>query len=74
MKILKEEFTNGIRLGDLGSILYSYHGDIQSAIVYDLDTNTDLENGCSIDYAVKNYADSIVKRITADGNKLVITI
>lgn len=74
MKILTEEFTGGIRLGDLKSILYSRHGSTQEAIVYDLETNTDLEDDCYVDYAVKAYADRIVKRITADGDKLVITI
>ena len=41
-----------MKLKELKSILRSNRGSVQFAIVYDSKTNTDIENGCSIDYAV----------------------
>lgn len=63
-----------MKLKSLSTVLYSSRGSIQSAIVYDLSANKDLEHGCSVDYAVKHYGDSEVKQIQADNNYLVITI
>lgn len=54
-----------MKLKDLSSILYSKTGNIQFAIVYDYENNRELEHGCSIDYAVANYGDYKVKRITS---------
>ena len=63
-----------MKLRDLKNILYSTTGNVQFAIVYDPDTHTDLENGCSIDYAVKTYGDKEIERIEAYEHKLVLTI
>lgn len=63
-----------MKLGDLKPVLWSSHGNIAQAIVYDQETNEDLEYGCSVDYAVKNYADREVRRIHAYNNFLVITV
>lgn len=63
-----------MQIKDLKSILYSTTGNVQFAVVYDSKTFTDIIDGCSIDYAVKEYGDYELKRIQADGNKLVLTI
>ena len=36
--------------------------------------NTDIANGCSMEYAVYNYGDKEVKRITAYEDNIVITV
>lgn len=63
-----------MKLKELKSILYSSRGSVQFAIVYDSETNTDLVNGCSIDYAVQTFGDKEVKHIEAFENQLLITI
>lgn len=63
-----------MKLKDLKSVLYSTRGYIQFAIVYDRVNNTDLENGCSIEYAVKKYGDRTVYHIEAFENQLIITV
>lgn len=63
-----------ITLNDLSPVLKSRRGDVQFAIVYDSASNTDLENGCSIEYAVNYYGNREVKRIEAFENNLLITI
>lgn len=63
-----------MKLKDLGNVLRSTHGAIQFAIIWDEKECKDLENGCSVEYAVKEYGERTVKRINAYGNKLVITV
>ena len=63
-----------MKLSELKNILYSNRGSVQFAIVYDSKTNTDIENGCSIDYAVKTHGDKEVKRIAAFENQLLIIV
>ena len=63
-----------MKLKELKSILYSSRGSVQFAIVYDSKTNTDIENGCSIDYAVEKHGDKEVKHIEAFENQLLITV
>lgn len=63
-----------MKLTELKSILYSSRGSVQFAILYDAKTNTDIENGCSIDCIVKNYGNKEVKQIEAFENQLIITI
>lgn len=63
-----------MKLKELSGILYSNRDGIQSAIVYEQSTNTDLIDGCSIDYAVEEYAEREVKHIQAYKDKLVITV
>ena len=63
-----------MKLKDLKSVLYSSGGSIQFAIVYDSKTNTDIENSCSIDFAVEKHGDKDVVRIEALENQLLITV
>lgn len=63
-----------MKLKDLKSVLYSSRGSVQFAILYDSKTNADIENGCSIDFAVENHGDKDVIRIEAFENKLLITV
>ena len=52
-----------MKLRDLTDILQSPRGHIQWCIVYDWGNNKDIDNNCSIEYAVKNYGDRDVRRI-----------
>ncbi len=63
-----------MKLKELKGIMHSSTGRIQWAIVYDLMENKDLENGCSIEYAIENYGEKEIKNIQADGDCLVLTI
>jgi hypothetical protein len=63
-----------MKLKELKSILYSTHGYVQFAIVYDIEKNTDIENGCSIEYAIKNHGEKEVKHIQAFEHQLVISV
>jgi hypothetical protein len=61
-------------LKSLEPVLYSTRGNIQFAIVYDREANADIENGCSIEYAIKMHGDKEVKHIEAFENQLLITV
>ena len=63
-----------MKLKDLKSVLYSSIGSVQFAIVYDSKTNTVIENGYSIDFAVEKHGDKDVIRIGAVENQLLITV
>ena len=63
-----------MKLKELKTILYSTRNSVQFAIVYDSKTNTDIENGCAIDYAIQTYGDKEVIRIEAFKNNLLITV
>ena len=63
-----------MKLNELKTVLYSDRGHIQFAIVYDSATNADIENGCSIEYAINQYGEKEIKHIQAFENQLVITI
>jgi hypothetical protein len=52
-----------MKLRELAPVLRSSRGDIQFAIVYDVDANRDLATG-SVEYAVKEYGDWYLDRIT----------
>ena len=66
-----------MKLKDLSSILYSTRQKIQLVIIYDFEKNIDLER-CSIEFAIKYYGDSEIKRITScfenSVSYLIITI
>lgn len=53
-----------MKLKELKSILHSNTGQIQMAIVYDIDNNKDLASG-SIEYAMKEYGEMEVNRISS---------
>lgn len=69
-----------MKLKDLNLILHSASGLMQWAIVYDYEKNEDVEYGCSVEYAIANYGECEVKRISSYYNYtnqldyLVITI
>ena len=62
-----------MKLEELKDVLYSTHGSVTKGIVYSLNTNKDIEEGV-IDYLVKKFGESEVKRIEAFENKVVISI
>lgn len=63
-----------MKIKDLKDVLYSSRGNIQFAIVWDIYNNVDIENGCSIDYAVETYGERELLRIEAFENKLLFTV
>lgn len=63
-----------MRLSELSGILRSTRGDIQLAVVYDVEKCYDLENSCSVEYAIKHYGDKELKQLQAFENKIIITI
>lgn len=63
-----------MKLKDFKPVIFSRTGDIQFVIIYDYESNTDLEVNCSFEYACEHYGDREVKRITAYGNDLVFTV
>jgi hypothetical protein len=54
-----------MKLKELQSILCSKRGDLQLAIIYDVATGQDLRYGCSIEYAIKDYGEHEVQRISS---------
>ena len=59
----------------LNKIIFSRGmADVQFVIIWDSSTCKDLLNGCSFEYALKEYGDAEVKRVSAYENKLVIEI
>lgn len=52
-----------MKLKELKSVMHSTIGQMQWCIVYDWENNRNLENGCSIEYAMEHYGGSIVRRI-----------
>lgn len=63
-----------MRLGELKSVLYSSRGDIQSVIIYSRTERKDIINGCSAEYAVKNYGEKELLQIQAANNDIVLII
>ncbi len=61
-------------LNKLKDILYSTRDNILHCIIYDAKTFEDIEKGCSIEYAMENYGDNAITRITVDQGYLVIGI
>ena len=54
-----------MKLKELKSILYGPHTHLQLAIIYDSNSGKNLRYGCSIEYAIKDYGDCVVKRISS---------
>ena len=63
-----------MKIKDLKDILYSNRGNIQSAIVWNIETNADIANGCSIDYAVEHLGELELLHIEAFENNLLLTV
>lgn len=62
------------QLHELAFCLRSITGAVQLCAVYDISEGKDLADGCSVDYAVKNYANYYLDRITAYGDYLVLHV
>ena len=60
------ELSKVIRSLGMGSVVW--------AIVYDSETNQDLLNGCSVEYAYKEFGEREVKRVYAYEDKIVFEI
>ena len=65
---------NELKLKDLSRILRSGCGNIQYAVIWHEAECRELENGCSVEYAIKEYGERPVKRIGALDNNLIITV
>ena len=63
-----------MKLKDLKPILVNSGHYIQSTILWEQNTNTDLENGASIEYVISHYSEREVKNIKAFENSLLITV
>lgn len=63
-----------MKVNELKSALYSRAGDMQSVIIYSITEHKDIRNGCSAEYAIKNYGDKELLRIQADNNNVVLII
>lgn len=63
-----------MKLKELKNILYSNRGNIQSAIVWNIESNADLANGCSIDYAVEHLGELELLHIEAFKDNLLLTV
>lgn len=63
-----------MKLRDLAPVLFSRPGSFQSAVVYDIDKNADLMCGGSVDYALKEFGDRVLARITAEGDSIVLQV
>lgn len=63
-----------MKVNELKSVLYSRAGDMQSVIIYSITEHKDIRNGCSAEYAIKNYGDKELLRIQADNNNVVLII
>ncbi len=51
-----------MKLKDLQSILCSQNKHLQLAIIFDTKTGKDLSYGCSIEYAIKDFGECVVKK------------
>jgi hypothetical protein len=54
-----------MKLKELESILCDPHRHLQLVVIYDSSSGKDLRYGCSIEYAIKDYGEHIVKRISS---------
>lgn len=53
---------------------FSSIGDIQSVIIYSRTEHKEIKNGCSAEYAIKNYGEKELLRIQATNNSIVLII
>lgn len=63
-----------MKVNELKSVLFSSIDNIQSVIIYSGTEHKEIINGCSAEYAIKNYGDKELLRIQADNNSIVLTI
>ncbi len=63
-----------MKLNELKNVLFSRVGDIQSVIIYSRTEHKEIKNGCSAEYAIKNYGEKELLRIQAANNSIVLII
>lgn len=68
MEVKKMKFV------DLSAVRFSYQWDIQHCIVWEQETDKDLVNGCSVEYAIEHFANMEIKRISVADGMLIFTV
>lgn len=63
-----------MKIGDLKDIAYSNHGCVQFAVLYDYNSQKDVENGCTVDYLIREYSELELYRIQAVDDLLVLEV
>ena len=63
-----------MKVKDLKEVLWSPIGDMQSAVVYDLDRHEVVADGCSIEYAVAEFGEWHLCRLGSRWDSLVLTV
>lgn len=63
-----------MKVNGLKSVLFSSIDNIQSVIIYSRTECKEIENGCSAEYAIKNYGEKDLLRIQATNNSIVLII
>lgn len=63
-----------MKVKDLKEVLWSPIGDLQTAVVYDVDEHKVLISGCSIECAVRCYGECELVRVSADNYDMVLTV
>lgn len=63
-----------MKIKDLKGIAYSNHGCVQSAVLYDYNSQNGIENGCTVDYLIENYGELELHRIQAVDDLLVLEV
>lgn len=63
-----------MKLKELKGILSSTIGNIQMCVVWDSVKCEDVENKCSVEYAIKHYGEYNLERIYTYETDLVISI
>ena len=63
-----------MKLKELKEVLYSSIGDLQTAVVWDVDTHKVIIGGCSIEHALGRFGDWQVVRIGAVDNNIVLSV
>lgn len=63
-----------MKIKDLKGIIRSGHGDIQSTIIWSIRERKDIINGCSIEYAIKNYGELEMENVRAFDDNIVISV
>ena len=62
-----------MKIKDLKGIAYSSHGCVQMAVLYNYNTQKDLDSG-SVDYIIKNYGELELTRIQAYNDQLILEV
>ena len=63
-----------MKIKDLKGIAYSSHGCMQFAVLYNYNSQVDIENGCTVDYLIQEYGELELHRIQAVDDMLVLEV